>query len=59
MANMSYCRFKNTLSDFRDCLYNLDSIESESEERAARSLYHAAKEYVERYEQNNDEEEWL
>ena len=59
MANMSYCRFENTLSDLRDCLYNLDNPESESEERAARSLYHVAKEYVERYEQINDEEDEL
>ena len=59
MANMSYCRFENTLSDLRDCLYNLDSPESESEERAARSLYHVAKKYVERYEQINGEDDQL
>ncbi len=23
MANMSYCRFENTLHDMRDCLYDL------------------------------------
>ena len=57
MANMSYCRFENTLSDFYDCHYNLDDINSESERRAAHSLYEAAKEYVERYEGNLEEED--
>ncbi len=27
--NMSYCRFQNTASDFRDCLENLHSLEPE------------------------------
>ena len=27
--NMSYCRFQNTASDFRDCLENLRSLEPE------------------------------
>ena len=27
MANMSYCRFQNTLQDLRDCYYNMsDSL---------------------------------
>ena len=55
MANMSYCRFENTLSDFYDCLDNLDNINSESEKRAAKSLYEAATEYIERYEEIEDE----
>ena len=25
MANMSYCRFENTLRDLRDCYSNMDS----------------------------------
>ena len=25
MANMSYCRFQNTLQDLRDAYYNIDS----------------------------------
>lgn len=29
MANMSYCRFENTLSDLRDCLYALREGDSE------------------------------
>lgn len=43
--NMSYCRFQNTASDFRDCLENLRSLEPEdrdhntaNERRARRDL---------------------
>jgi len=37
MANMSYCRFQNTLCDFEDCLDALDSGKamSDDEQRAA------------------------
>lgn len=31
MANMSYCRFQNTISDFRDCSSALDDLFSGSE----------------------------
>ena len=27
--NMSYCRFQNTVTDFRDCLENLRSLDPE------------------------------
>lgn len=43
--NMSYCRFQNTSTDFRDCLENLRSLEPEdrdhntvNERRARREL---------------------
>uniref|UniRef100_C5CJL4 Uncharacterized protein n=1 Tax=Variovorax paradoxus (strain S110) TaxID=543728 RepID=C5CJL4_VARPS len=36
MSNMSYCRFRNTLSDLRDCYENLDEAVSSDEESAAR-----------------------
>ena len=43
--NMSYCRFQNTATDFRDCLENLRSLEPEdrdhntaNERRARREL---------------------
>ena len=26
MANMSYCRFENTLHDLADCVYALDGV---------------------------------
>ena len=52
--NMSYCRFENTLSDFYDCLDNLEEITSESEKRAAKFLYEAAKKYIDLYEELNE-----
>lgn len=43
MANMSYCRFTNTVSDLLDCLevfddFSSEKIESESEEKSAVEL---------------------
>lgn len=40
MANMSYCRFHNTLIDLRDCYANITEIEdmSESELQARKKL---------------------
>jgi len=32
MSNMSYCRFRNTLSDLRDCFDNWEDIEPENTE---------------------------
>jgi hypothetical protein len=36
MANMSYCRFRNTLLDLNDCYYNLDEADISIEEFVAR-----------------------
>ena len=36
MANMSYCRFENTLSDLRDCYRNIDETDLSRTEIAAR-----------------------
>ena len=39
MANMSYCRFENTLHDLRDCYNNMDDSDlSDSEKQAKESL---------------------
>jgi hypothetical protein len=38
MANMSYCRFRNTLNDLRDCEGNFDNINSMEELVAAKRL---------------------
>jgi hypothetical protein len=39
MANMSYCRFRNTLTDLKDCYDNLwDEDLSPEEERARERL---------------------
>ena len=40
MANMSYCRFQNTLNDLRDCLGALGGSKlSNEEKRAARNMF--------------------
>lgn len=38
MANMSYCRFQNTLIDLVDCLENIDEEVSKHEEHARNEL---------------------
>lgn len=43
MANMSYCRFRNTLDDYNDCYttlseHDVDSDMSDEEIRAAKKL---------------------
>jgi hypothetical protein len=49
MANMSHCRFQNTLIDFRDCAATINAMIdgdaeplSDNELRAARNLVHEA-----------------
>ena len=39
MANMSYCRFQNTVRDLADCKHNLTSVESVAEAKAALKLF--------------------
>jgi hypothetical protein len=58
MANMSYCRFRNTLGDFEDCLDALDSGKamSDEEQRAAFWLIKKARELAEQFEGYSDEE---
>lgn len=36
MANMSYCRFQNTLQDLRDCRDNMDDDDLSDAEKSAR-----------------------
>jgi len=38
MANMSYCRFQNTLQDLRDCYYNMTDSLSGAEYHAREQL---------------------
>jgi hypothetical protein len=38
MANMSYCRFRNTLDDLRDCHEHMDDELSESEQKDRKRL---------------------
>lgn len=41
MANMSYCRFRNTRADLEDCLDSLRSLDdlSEEEARAGKNMF--------------------
>lgn len=36
MSNMSYCRFRNTLNDLRDCANNFDEDDLSADEHNAR-----------------------
>ena len=68
MANMSYCRFENTLKDLRDCCNNMDSDDlSQSEFYARKQMIELcmslASEYVYLLDQDFegmfiDDEEW-
>ena len=55
MANMSYCRFENTLDDLVDCLNALeeegmDTLQSRREREAAEDLVYTAKRFIEAFE---------
>lgn len=49
MANMSYCKFRNTLSDVEDCIETLNNehISSREEKDAAKKLLKVVLEYCE------------
>jgi hypothetical protein len=51
MANMSYCRFENTLSDLEDCRDALDRGDSLSEREAkkAKALIDLCREIADNY----------
>ena len=56
MANMSYCRFENTLIDFRDCLEalredGLECVGSQREADAMDSLAASARKFLALYEE--------
>lgn len=64
MANMSYCRFHNTLSDLNDCESALDdfinndenSIESAEERRKAKQLIALCREIADNYSEEDIDE---
>ena len=64
MANMSYCRFHNTLSDLHDCESALDdfinndenSIESEEERRKAKQLIELCRNIADNYSEEDIDE---
>lgn len=55
MANMSYCRFSNTLRDLQDCVSALDTISNGDEllgyeeARAAEAMLQVCQEYINTY----------
>jgi len=51
MANMSYCRFENTLADLRDCYDNWEEELSESEKICQVHLLELCKNIVDDYEE--------
>lgn len=57
MPNMSYCRFRNTLSDLRDCLEALHNREIEfSQERDAALKMREICEWISEYTDEDIEE---
>lgn len=64
MANMSYCRFRNTLSDLNDCESALDgfinndenTIESEEERKKAKQLITLCKFIADNYSEEDIDE---
>jgi len=59
MANMSYCRFRNTLQDLTDCYDNMTDSLDRDELRARLDLIELCKQITEDYEdyQFNEENE--
>ena len=59
MSNMSYCMFRNTLGDLRQCAERLDEIGdnfdelSEDEQRAARCMISICRDIAEQYSETN------
>lgn len=49
MSNMSYCRFRNTLNDLRECSDNFDEAESEEEQKARERLLKLCRKMVSDY----------
>ena len=56
MANMSYCRFENTLTDLHDCLNHIDDeLESETEKKARKKLVKLCQRIIDAYPEDIDE----
>lgn len=58
MANMSYCRFRNTKLDLADCVYTLEDIRngegetlSPEEYSASKAMYDLCQEYIQLFEE--------
>ena len=49
MANMDYCRFRNTLEDLRDCYRNFDDFVNKEEAGARERMYKVCQQIVENF----------
>ena len=49
MGNMSYCRFRNTVTDLQDCYDNIGCTESEEEKVAEERLVELCRLIAEEY----------
>ena len=69
MANMSYCRFENTLNDLYDCIDNIEQeAENERDERKRKDMIYFLFENIDLFEELKekldnpgmfiDDEEW-
>ena len=59
MANMSYCRFENTIRDLRDCFDNMDDNDlSKSEFKYRNMMIAMCMEIADQYEYLLDDE-WI
>lgn len=57
MANMSYCRFTNTLTDLMDCYEHMDDDEiSDMEEKARLLLIQTCRDIADDYEDELEDE---
>lgn len=66
MANMSYCRFRNTMIDLADCVYTLENIRNGEEEplsslssgeySASKMIYDLCQEYIQLFEELQEED---
>ncbi len=55
MANMSYCRFNNTLQDLQDCYEHMDDDDlSEAEQEARTRLIRLCAEMADNYEDEGE-----
>lgn len=62
MANMSYCRFENTMRDLQDCVDTLEEMEtaedlaelSKSERQSADTMFDLCQAYINLYEEKTE-----
>ena len=58
MANMSYCRFQNTLSDLEDCHDHIDDpVASSNEQKARQRLIELCKDIAAEFKHDREQEE--